>query len=270
MDGETKFFDYSMDVADENDVMTSVSKGEFTIFHEDYINESQKYKYCIVCNTMKPLHYFDNHKDRMSGRQGECRLCKKSYNEIKNGTRLSDQHRESAQKRRLLLDISGNPKINSKEIEKRYGNKCFCCGKDLSNVSSKLEKPLDHTLPVYYLWPLSTENATLLCRNCNGSKSGTWPSKFYNDNQLKRLSILTGFDYALLAGEPQYNPEAMEALHDSNKVDMLLEKFAAYIDEIIKLRNRILIDTGYDFFTVSKIISQKYIDMANDLIQNKK
>ena len=26
-------------------------------------------------------------------------------------------------------------------------------------------------------------------------------------------------------------------------VDILLEKFAAYIDEIIKLRNRILIDT---------------------------
>ena len=51
---------------------------------------------------------------------------------------------------------------------------------------------------------------------------------------------------------------------------MLLEKFAAYIDEIIKLRNRILIDTGYDFFTVSKIISQKYIDIANELLNNKK
>lgn len=252
-----------MDVADENGILHSVSSGEFTIYHEDYINESMQYKYCIICNSLKPLSYFDNHRDRISGHQGECRLCKKLYNEIKNGTRLSDQHRESAQKRRLLLDVSGKPKINSLQIEKRYDNKCFNCGKDLSTETNKLEKPLDHTLPIYYLWPLSTENATLLCKTCNGNKSGTWPSKFYTDNQLKKLSILTGFEYSLLSGNPQYNPKAIESLHNSAIVDDLLQKHAAHLDEIIKLRNRILKDTGYDFFSVSKIISQKYIDQAN-------
>ena len=264
--GETKFYDYSMDVNDENGVPVSVATGSFTIYHDDYIDEAMRYKYCIVCNTMKPLDFFDHHSSRTSGRQGECRLCKKAYNEIKNGTRLSDQHREAAQKRRLLLDVAGSPKINSREIEERYNHKCFCCGKDLSAVADRHEKPLDHTLPVYYLWPLSTENATLLCRDCNGSKSGAWPSEFYDDAHLRRLSILTGFDYDLLAGSPQYNPAAIAALHDPEKVDALLVKFVGYMPEVIKLRNRILRDTGFDFFSVSTTISDAYIRQADSLL----
>lgn len=166
-----------------------------------------------------------------------------------------------------MLDIAGNPKINSKKIEDRYGHRCFCCGRDLSKVADRREKPLDHTLPVYYLWPLSTENATLLCRDCNGNKSGAWPSKFYDDSQLKKLSVLTGFDYDLLAGEPQYNPEAIAQLHNSEKVDALLIKFAAYMDEVIKLRNRILKDTGFDFFTVSDTISGRYVRKADQMLR---
>lgn len=264
--GSTKFYDYSMDVNDDNGNPISVSSGEFAIYHEDYINDAKEYKYCIVCNTLKPLEFFDRHASRASGRQGECRLCKKAYNDIKNGTRLTDQHREAAQKRRLLLDVAGSPKINSREIEQRYNNRCFCCGKDLSQYTDKREKPLDHTLPVYYLWPLSTENATLLCKTCNGNKSGMWPSQFYGDVQLRRLSILTGFDYNLLAGYPQYNPEAIRALHNSVLVDGLLEKFAAYMDEVIKLRNRILREIGFDFFTASTSISAAYIRRANDML----
>ncbi len=266
-DGETKFYDYSMDVEKEDGTMESVSSGEFTIYHSDYINEAKCFKYCIICNTLKPLEFFDNHSARVSGRQGECRLCKKAYNEIKNGTRLTDQHREAAQKRRLLLDVAGSPKIDSRQIEARYQHKCFNCGKDLSGITDKREKPLDHTLPVYYLWPLSTENATLLCHDCNGSKSGTWPSNFYNDAKLKKLSILTGFDYELLAGEPQYNPKALELLHDPDKVDALLAKFAAYMDEVIKLRNRIYKDTNFDFFSVSKTISNKYVRQADEALK---
>lgn len=265
--GETKFYDYSMDVNDDSGVPVSVATGSFSIYHDDYIAEAKLYKYCIVCNTIKPLEFFDRHASRASGHQGECRLCKKAYNEIKNGTRLTDQHREAAQKRRLLLDVAGSPKINSREIENRYGQKCFCCGKDLSAVTDKREKPLDHTLPVYYLWPLSTENATLLCRDCNGNKSGTWPSDFYDDSHLRRLAILTGFDYDLLSGEPQYNPEAITALHDPEKVDALLVKFAAYMPEVIKLRNRILRDTGFDFFSVSKTISDAYVRQANEALR---
>jgi hypothetical protein len=254
-----------MDVKNGDNIET-VSSGNFTIFHEDYLNEALRFKYCIVCNTMKPLEFFDRHSARTSGRQGECRLCKKNYNDIKNGTRLTDQHREAAQKRRLYLDLSGSPKINSREIESRFHHKCFNCGKDLSQVSKNIEKPLDHTLPVYYLWPLTTETATLLCRDCNGNKSGTWPSEFYSDSKLRQLSVITGLDYDLLAGPPQYNPEALENLKKAETVDHLLTKYSAYMDEIIKLRNRILKDTGVDFFQYSSSISDRWIRQADSLL----
>lgn len=262
---KTKFFDYSMDVKNEDGFVESVSDGEFTISHKKYIKEAQRYKYCIVCNTLKPIEFFDKHNSRNSGRQGECKLCKKAYNDIKNGTRLTDQHRESAQKRRLLLDVAGSPKIDSRKIEKRFNYECFNCGKDLSNVDEAREKPLDHTLPVYYLWPLTTETATLLCRDCNGSKSGTWPSQFYNDSKLKRLAVLTGIDYSVLAGPSQYNPVALRQLQNSSVVDNLLAKYSAYMDELCKLRNRILNDTGYDFFSVSETISIEWIRKADDM-----
>lgn len=265
--GETVFYDYSMDVNDENGNPESVATGQFTIYHDDYIAEAKEYKYCIVCNTLKPIEDFDKHSARKTGRQGECRLCKKAYNEIKNGTRLTDQHREAAQRRRLLLDITGSPRIDSAAIENRFHHKCFCCGADLSHVSSNREKPLDHTLPVYYLWPLNTENATLLCHDCNGQKSGTWPSQFsgYSDTKLHQLSILTGIPYDTLAGPPTYNPDAIAALHDPEKVDSLLVKYAHYMDVVISLRNRILRDTGFDFFSVSATISDAYVRKANEL-----
>lgn len=257
-DGETKLFDYDVRV---NDVV--VNSGEFLLSHEEYVRNAQRFKYCLLCKTLKPLEAFDKHSSRKSGRQGECRQCKKLYNGIKNGTRLTDQHRESGQKRRLLLDIAGNPKINSEVIRNRYGCRCFNCGRNLELVESEKDRPLDHTLPVLYLWPLSTENATLLCRDCNGEKAGKWPSDFYDDSHLRELAIKTGIAYSVLSGSPQYNPDALAALHEEKTVDSLLEKHASHMDEVIKLRNRILNDTGFDFFSVSSSISQSYIDEAN-------
>lgn len=51
----TKFYDYA--VIDQRDGST-IATGAFEILHDDYINEAQEYKYCIVCNTLKPLVFF--------------------------------------------------------------------------------------------------------------------------------------------------------------------------------------------------------------------
>jgi hypothetical protein len=264
--GETKFFDYTMDVQIDGELVQG-EPGVFTIFHDDYVNEAQRYKYCLNCYTMKPLEFFDNHQRRISGRQGECRLCKRAYNEIKNGTRLTDQHREAAQKRRLYLDLAGTIKYNSRLIEERFGHRCFNCGKDLSQVTNNNEKPLDHTLPVFYLWPLTNDTATLLCRRCNGDKSGAWPSEFYSDIKLRELSAISGLPYDLLAGAPKYNPIALESLQNADKVDILLMKYAPYIErELIPLRNRILRDTGIDFFASTHHISSEWIRKADELL----
>lgn len=266
---EISFYDYSMDVEDNDGNPVSVSKGAFKILHDNYIADSPLYKYCIVCNTLKPADHFDSHSARKTGLQGECRLCKQIYNYIKNSTRLTDQHRESAQNRRLLLDVAGSSKIDGKKVEERFKHKCFNCGDDLSNVTDPREKPLDHTLSVYYLWPYTTETATLLCRDCNGNKSGGWPSEFYNKRKLKELSIRTGIDYKLLSGPPQYNPKALAQLQDPHSVDELLEKHANNMNNVIKLRNRVLKDTGIDFFKYATKLSKTYIKQADDLLQKK-
>lgn len=263
--GETsKFYDYKLKHIINK---TTIKEGEFSILHDDYINEVQEYKYCIICNTIKPDYLFDKHSSRKSKRQGECRLCKAVYNEIKNPTRISDQHREASQKRRMYIDLSGDTKISSKEIYERFYYKCFKCGKDLSKVSSPKERPIDHTLPVYYLWSLTTENATLLCQKHNGEKSGKWPSEYYSEKEIKKLSIITGIDYKLLIGKPRYNPEAIERLKIQEVVDGILTKFSAYFDEIIKLRNRIKYEIDFDFFKYSKIISPVHIKKADGIFQ---
>ena len=256
---ETQFYEYKLQDRRDNSI---IETGVFTILNDDYIEEAQEYKYCIICNTMKPLEFFDRHSARKSKRQGECRLCKRVYNAIKNKTRLTDQHREAAQKRRMYLELSGSTNIDSEEIYKRFKYRCFKCKKDLRKVDAK-ERPLDHTLPAVFLWPLTTENATLLCREHNSEKSGKWPSAYYTDEELKELAVRTGIQYEILAGHPHYNPEAIESLKTSEQVDQLLTKYAAYRQEIIKLRNRVLAYEDFDFFVYSTIISPAWIRQAN-------
>ena len=260
---ETQFYEYKLvDYTDDS----VTEEGTFAILHDDYIVEAQEYKYCIICNTMKPLDLFDRHRARKSGRQGECRLCKAVYNSIKNKTRLTDQHREASQKRRMYLALSASRKINSEEIYKRFGYRCFKCEKDLRRVDAK-ERPLDHTLPEFFLWPLTTENATLLCREHNSEKSGKWPSAYYSSSELRALAVLTGIQYETLVGPPHYNPEAIERLKTSEQVDQLLTKYAAYMPEIIKLRTRILMYEGFDFFESATTISPAWIRQANQEYQ---
>lgn len=129
---------------------------------------------------------------------------------------------------------------------------------------SEAERPLDHTLPVSWLWPLSTENATLLCRECNGEKADQWPDQFYTSDQLARLSTITGIPLETLRAAPHFNPEALSRLEDSTVVDELLNTHATRRDEIIRLRNRILDATGKDFFNCSIALSDAWRRRADE------
>lgn len=260
----TTLFEY--DLADKRDD-SILETGLFAILHDDYVAEAQEYKYCIICSKMKPLDYFAQHRARGTGRQGECRLCKTLYNSIKNQTRLTEQHREAAQKRRLYLDLSGGEHIKIQEIFDRFDCRCFKCGQDLRKMQDQRERPLDHTLPARYLWPLTTENATLLCRQHNGEKSDKWPAEYYTLEEQKRLAIMTGLDFELLHGPPQYNPIALSRLQQPEYVDDLLTKYAAYMPEIIKLRNRLLQETHVDLFQHSAFVSSTWVQKADEEYQ---
>lgn len=264
------FYQYSLDAKDDTEkneanIWQTIETGDFIVSHYDYIQKSKQFKYCIICSTLQPIENFSIHNARNSNRQGECITCKNMYNSFKNATRTKEQFAESAQKRRLYSELAGNDKIDYKSIRDKFDNKCFNCGKDLSNPDTVAN--LDHTLPAMYLWPLNTNNATLLCSDCNQKKSGLWPGEFYNDRKLHDLAIRTGIDYSVLKGKSMYNPEAIEKLKNKEIVNKIVTNYSKYIDEIIKIRNRILIDTNFDFFESTNIISKTIIDRANSKLK---
>jgi hypothetical protein len=265
--GEVKTI-YDYELIDQRD-SSVIEEGQFNILHDDYVAESARLKYCIICGTLKPLDRFDRHSARNSGRQGECNLCKQVYNGIKNQTRIAEQHREASQKRRLYTQFDNLGKLDIDAIYARFGGRCFKCNTDLSadladKNAAKLGN-LDHTLPVFYLWPLTVDNATLLCRLHNGEKAEKWPGVFYNDAELRKLSALTGIDYRTLRGDPVFNHEAIEKLKEAAFVEALFEKFAAYPEELLRLRNRILGATGFDFLGSSAKLSKTWRARADAL-----
>jgi hypothetical protein len=67
-----------------------------------------------------------------------------------------------------------------------------------------------------------------------------------------------------LKAEPTINPAAIEHLQDSGNVQALLTKYAAYMDEVVKLRNRILKHAGVDIFSVVEgIIAERWVEEAD-------
>lgn len=163
---ESKFFDYELYHEEEKKV---IEAGHFVILHDDYVSEAKLYKYCLLCYTLKPVELFSHHAARKSGFQGECQACKTIYNGIKNQSRITDQHREASQRRRLYRQLaSGVHKIDSTVVFNKFKGKCFNCEKELEFVKKgQRSYDLDHTLPASLLWPMNSENATLLCSGCN-------------------------------------------------------------------------------------------------------
>jgi hypothetical protein len=258
-------YDYKLRDTRDNSV---VEEGPFEIIHDDYVEEAKGYKYCIICSTLKPIELFDRHASRRTGRQGECNLCKQIYNSIKNQTRLADQHREASQKRRLYTELTDSPRIDIGKIYEKFDSKCFKCGLELSADREKGKKELlgnlDHTLPAKFLWPLTTENATLLCKEHNAEKAEKWPGEYYSDAELRRLQPRVGIDYHDMKKAPFFNPAALKRLESAEFVEQLFVKHARYIDELIGLRNRILNATKFDFFKSWPKISKDLVKRAND------
>lgn len=221
----------------------------------DFIQRAPQWKYCRVCEWLQPLDAFHRHKPNSSsfrsGRQLECKVCKNlRINPNLNPKRTADQHREAAQKRRLYALLSGEPgKIDSKKVFDRFHGRCFKCGEKLKYTArGRGNFRLDHTLPAKLLWPLTTENATLLCgedvNDCNNHKHDLWPAKFYTKPKLRELAVLTGFPFDSLAGSPKLNPAAVAKLRAN--VDQFLQRWIEYQDEISRIRKLVLEMEGFD------------------------
>lgn len=149
------------------------------------------------------------------GHQLECRACKKFFvNAPLNWVRTHQQHVEDSLRRRaievLLTELLQKKTVHhefrhrthqefSQYIWEKFDKKCFKCGKD---VLCETKKPhermhLDHTMPLAFLYPLD-ETATCLCNTCNSSKSDHFPVDFYTEDELIRLSAITGLSLDVL------------------------------------------------------------------------
>jgi len=247
------------------DIMVTCAKcGKVT--GRDHFLRAPRWKYCRVCEWLQPIgetisrtrstrgktigsafHYHKpNSRSFRSERQLECKACKREINRVLNPLRTSDQHRESAQRRRMYALVAGEAgKLDSKAVFERFGGKCFNCSKRLTWAKrGAKDLVIDHTLPIYYLWPVTTESATLLCKGCNAEKSDRWPSEYYSRSKLQRLAVLTGIPLGVLRGPPILNPEAVRLIRAN--VDAFLETWIKYPAEIRRIRELIHEMEGVD------------------------
>lgn len=160
------------------------------------------------------------------GFQLECRFCKKfAVNAALNPQRTAAQMKEDAARRRaielLLTELyQGSRSLGYRrqtggreladEVYERFGGACFKCG---TSLASAFDMHLDHTRPLALLWPLDG-TATALCATHNSEKRDRAPSEYYDEDELQRLSAITGVPLEDLL-DPGPNMDAIQRLADN-------------------------------------------------------
>lgn len=170
------------------------------------------------------------------GHQLECKPCKKFFVNAKlNPIRDTQQRREDSLRRRAIETLVDNllgedfihfdfRRRQKKEftdyIWQKFDCRCFKCQKKIS----KSEMALDHTMPLAFLYRLD-ETATCLCATHNSQKSDHFPVDYYREDELTRLSKITGL--------------SLDVLHsrDANQkvVKLLQENVVWFFDDFLYL-----------------------------------
>lgn len=169
-------------------------------------NATAYWKQCNVCGRILPFSAFSKHSANENtkwgplNRQMECRSCKGAINAVLNPKRTQQQLHEANVRRRVaeLFVESQNAPVNIDDLFVRFDSRCFKTKKVL-NKEERNTWAIDHILPSKYLYPLTTENAALLCTEANSNKRDMWPSKFYTNNQLIELARITGANLELIS-----------------------------------------------------------------------
>ena len=184
-----------------------------------------------------PIIIYQNNLQSYHGHQLECKACKKFFvNAPLNPQRNAQQFKEDGLRRRAIEVLVNNllqknlihfefekrtKKEFSKYIWEKFNKRCFKCGPE-SNIIALEEMALDHTLPLAYLYRLD-ETATCLCSSHNSQKSDHFPVDYYNEEELNRLSKITGL--------------SVEKLHtrevNSEVLSLLVEDIVWFYDEFL-------------------------------------
>lgn len=162
------------------------------------------------------------------GHQLECKACKKFFvNAPLNPQRNAQQFKEDGLRRRAIEVLvntllhrnlahfefeNRTKKEFSRYIWEKFNKRCFKCGPDSDPIALS-EMALDHTMPLAYLYRLD-ESATCLCRSHNSQKSDHFPVDYYSEDELKRLSKITGLTLDGLH-KKQVNQHVLDLLFDN-------------------------------------------------------
>ncbi len=191
------------------------------------------WKQCNACGRILPFSAFSKH----SGwgplqRQMECRSCKGAINAVLNPKRTKEQLHESSVRRRIAdLFLEGeNQTIDIQDLFERFEHKCFKTKKPL-DIKKRRTWAIDHILPSKWLYPLTKENASLLSREANDSKSEKWPCQFYTNNELIELAKITGADLDLISSK-------IPVLNNNVNVNKCVERYLK-VREKSNLKKRI-------------------------------
>lgn len=215
------------------------------ILNSDYTGEL--YKYCTHCENqkLKKLNEFTSnktskcvklkHTDMLryhpSGHSSQpfCKECKRDYvNSTGNSKRSKEQMTEdnfSRYKGFLPKTLQDSKFSSFASVFQRFGSQCFKC-KSILSLEARSTYQMDHTLPSSKFWIMNQDNCTLLCNDCNQSKTDQWPSTFYAAKELEELATLTGFDLDLLKGPEIINPAAI-GFYLSGNFDKHIEEWYA-------------------------------------------
>ena len=186
---------------------------------------------------LRGLRIEDNKVVSYYGHQLECKACKKFFvNAPLNPQRNAQQFKEDGLRRRaievLVNDLLHTNLVHfefehrtkkefSEFIWKKFDKRCFKCGPKSKPIELG-EMALDHTMPLAYLYRLD-ESATCLCSSHNSQKSDHFPVDFYSEDELKRLSEITGI--------------SIEKLHtkavNQEVLDLLIKNIVWFYDEFL-------------------------------------
>lgn len=171
------------------------------------------------------------------GHQLECKACKKFFvNAPLNPQRNAQQFKEDGLRRRAvekLVNYLLEKNLIHFEFERRtkkefslyiwekFNKRCFKCGPDSEPISLN-DMALDHTMPLAYLYRLD-ETATCLCSSHNSQKSDHFPVDYYSEEELIRLSSITGLSLEILH-KKEVNQEVL---------DLLIKNVVWFYDEFL-------------------------------------
>lgn len=215
---------------------------------------------------LRGLKLEDNKVVSHYGHQLECKACKKFFvNAPLNPQRNAQQFKEDGLRRRAI-EVLVNELLNtnlvhfefehrtkkefSEYIWNKFNRRCFKCGPTSTPIALK-DMALDHTMPLAYLYRLD-ESATCLCSSHNSQKSDHFPVDFYSEDELVRLSAITGL--------------SLEKLHTREVNQTVLDLL---IKNVVWFYNDFLMDPDYQKIRDGIRTSDKINDSLKRIIAGK-